>query len=62
MLLVLINLEIGLVMQDSKKLHSKGTGGEVKRSYSCNDQHLGTIDEGFKLFNTIMFWIACLVV
>ena len=29
MLLVLINLEIGLVMQDSK-LHSKGTHGEVK--------------------------------
>ena len=29
-------------------------GGEVKRAYSCNDQHLGTIDEGFKLFNTPM--------
>ena len=29
-------------------------GGEVKRAYSCNDQHLGTIDEGFKLFNAPM--------
>ena len=29
-------------------------GGEVKRSYSCHDQPLGSIDEGFKLFNTPM--------
>lgn len=27
-------------------------GNEVKRSYSCHDQPLGTIDNGFKLFNT----------
>lgn len=26
-------------------------GNEVKRSYSCSDQPLGTITEGFKLFN-----------
>ena len=29
-------------------------GGEVKRSYSCHDQPLGSIDEGFKLFSTPM--------
>ena len=27
-------------------------GGEVKRSYSCHDEPLGTIDGGFKLFNS----------
>ena len=27
-------------------------GGEVKRSYSCHDEPLGTIDGGFKLFDT----------
>ena len=29
-------------------------GGEVKRSYSCHDQPLGSIDEGFNLFKTAM--------
>ena len=29
-------------------------GGEVKRSYSCHDQPLGSIDEGFSLFKTAM--------
>lgn len=29
-------------------------GGEVKRSYSCHDERLGTIDEGFKLFKNPM--------
>ena len=52
MLLVLINLEIGLVMQDSAKLHSKGTHGEVKEVIVVYDQSLEPIDEGFKLFNT----------
>jgi len=27
-------------------------GNEVKRSYSCHDQSLGTIDNGFKIFNS----------
>lgn len=27
-------------------------GNEVKRSYSCHDQSLGTLTEGFKLFDT----------
>jgi hypothetical protein len=27
-------------------------GGEVKRSYSCHDQPLGTIEEGFDLFQS----------
>lgn len=27
-------------------------GGEIKRAYSCHDEPLGTIDEGFKLFRT----------
>ena len=27
-------------------------GNEVKRSYSCHDEPLGTLDGGFKLFNT----------
>jgi organic radical activating enzyme len=27
-------------------------GNEVKRSYSCHDQSLGTLTDGFKLFNT----------
>jgi hypothetical protein len=25
-------------------------GGEIKRAYSCHDEPLGTIDEGFELF------------
>ena len=29
-------------------------GGEVKRSYSCHDQPLGTIEDGFDLFNMPM--------
>ncbi len=28
-------------------------GGQIKRSYSCHDQPLGTIDEGFKLFSEL---------
>lgn len=29
-------------------------GNEVKRSYSCHDQPLGTITEGFELFNKVV--------
>ena len=29
-------------------------GGEVKRSYSCHDEPLGTLDEGFELFKAPM--------
>ncbi len=29
-------------------------GGEVKRSYSCHDQPLGTIEDGFSIFNQPM--------
>ena len=44
-------------MQDNQSCIVREPGGEVKRAYSCHDQHLGTIDEGFKLFNTIMVCI-----
>jgi len=29
-------------------------GNEVKRAYSCNEQNIGTLTEGFKLFNKPM--------
>ena len=48
--LTLINLKIGLAMAGYQSCIIREPGGEVKRAYSCHDEPLGTIDEGFNLF------------